>query len=299
VNDIEQRLRSALGAEAARHVAPSGAWARNRARLQRRTRARRIGYATLATAIAGVTAVAAAALPRTSTAPPAPPLTSASASPTPASHRLHAPDLHGMSAADARTLAEKCVAAYLGPVQELPDEKLLAPPESYELVYALPEARTRWNVGDVVALKGRDHVVMCSGTLTSPGMAHETIGRRPWLEYAVEGGVGQGGSDGYWEGSGRYSAEVARIEVTPVRGGAPVPVVMDNGVWFGTGTAEGPVTFTLRGRYPEVRGYAADGTLLYSSATLRHACFVLHGENVDYDGRPTTETGCVRTWPWP
>jgi hypothetical protein len=199
-------------------------------------------------------------------------------------------------------LGRKCIASFLEPVQELPEERLTRPAGSYEVIFGVPHTATPWNVGDVIALHSRGEVAMCTGTLTSPGMAHSTEGlSRDWLTDPVEGNVSRGGSDGSWEASGRYTADVARVELLPTPTNGPGQVWMGNGVWFGAGVADGPVLGSRRSAYPRVRGYAADGRLLYDSTKPSVAeCYrAPDGRTYDFMGEPAAGAGCARTWRWP
>jgi hypothetical protein len=314
--NAEDALRAALHARSEDFVPSPGAWADNRARVRRRVRARRVTVSVAAAAAVVLTGAVAVAWPRpervavvpgASSSPPASPSAapSGTVSPSPAPrHAFHAPDLRGMAPAEARALAERCVESFQDPVQEMPDAGLDEPAEDYRLIYVLPSNADRERVhGHVVALHAGNELLECRGTLSSPGVAHWDTVALPWLELPVAGGVDRGGSDGSWSGSGRYTAEVARVEVEPIEGDPRVDAFLDNGFWFASGTATGStLSGGLRDPYPRVRGYGHDGTLLYDSATRGRGsdCYVLaDGSHVDWQGKPTTATPCRKAYLWP
>ncbi len=291
----EELVRDALNAGAQRFSASPDAWADNRGRLRRRTWLQ-VSLATVA--VAGTAAVA-VALPRSPGEPvqrvrPATPPPSA----TTGGDGL---DRHGLPPADVETLTRRCAAAFDDPSSMIP---LAAPVAEYEPLFVLPGVRIDGDTGTFVTVQARDQVLTCHSALRPPVPDYwRTWAMEPKptrLYDIVEGDpYGNPANPAEWSAVGRYAADVARIDVTPVPGDPPVAAVLDNGVWVAFGTATDPVPSPRDVTYPRIRGYAADGRLLFDSLTSPGYQCHHHLHDVAVLGIPDPDADCGPTWPWP
>ena len=302
--NAEEALRSALRAQAASYAASPGAWAENRARVRRRTRVRRL---TVGVAVASLAASGAVAVAFTRPAgdrvvgPVTSASASASASPAPVSG-FRPPDLRGMDPTEAEELGERCLSTVQTPSHKA---QLQRPPDDYRLIFVLPASHTSGTIGPVVAIHVGDKVVHCQGTLDSSELPNITSEGRRWMTNYVEGGVSILGKDGSWQAFGRYTSQVARIEILPVAGDAPVAANLDNGFWFASGNGSQPPDThgrPLKTVHPVVTAYGHDGSVVYRSNSVDRArCYLLpDGSYVGSADEPTTKTdGCWPGYPWP
>lgn len=300
--NAEEALRSTLRAQAESYAASPGAWAENRARVRRRTRVRRltVGVAVASLAASGAVAVA---FTRPARDRAVGPVTSASASASAAPvSGFREPDLRGMDPAAAEELGERCLSTVQAPSHKA---QLQRPPADYRLIFVLPPGYPGEWVAPVVAVHVGGQVVHCQGAIDSPELTSITSEGRRWMTDLVEGGVSTLGKDGSWQAFGRYTSQVARIEVVPVAGDAPVAAYLDNGFWFASGRGSPPPDTQgrpLKTVHPEVTAYGHDGGVVYRSNSVPRArCYLLpDGSYVGSADEPTTKTdGCWPGYPWP